>query len=77
MDRLDMALALIEEAKVEKKRFEEYENEYKLATVTDLENGGSWNEREKVWEKYTPIPKKSIVNDNLKMARRILVGEYM
>lgn len=79
MDRLDMALALIQEAKEEKARLEAFTAEYNRAAEIDLRDPEkySWAERRKVYNKFTPTPHKSVVNDNLKMARRILSGEYM
>lgn len=76
MDRLDMVLELVQEAKTEREALAKYEREYNEALEKDLKTGG-YKERSKVWEKYTPTPKKSHVNDNLKMARRIPAGEYM
>lgn len=69
MDRLDMALELIREAQEEKKRLEAFNNEYAKAS--------GWEEISKLYDKYSPTPKKSVINDNLKMARRIIIGEYM
>ena len=77
MDRLDMALELIQEAKTEKKRLKDYEKEYKKALENDRAFNLGYRTRMEVDEKYYPLPKKSVVNDNLKMARRILLGEYM
>lgn len=79
MDRLDMALSLIQEAKEEKARLEAFTAEYDRASKIDLRDpeNYSWAERQKVYNKFTPTPHKSVVNDNLKMARRILVGEYV
>lgn len=78
MDRLDMAIALIEEAQEEKSRLRGFERDYKEALAKDMEAPGhSWENRSKVYRAYSPTPHKSVVNDNLKMARRILAGEYM
>jgi hypothetical protein len=35
-----------------------------------------WSRRYEVEAKYSPLPHKSVINDNLKIARRILLGEY-
>ena len=75
MDRLEIALELIREAMDEKKRLEIYQRER-----AKLPGYGSPDYREalnKFYEKYPSSPKKSIINDNIKMARRILLGEYM
>ena len=78
MDRLDMAIALIKEAQEEKSRLIGFERDYEKALAKDEEVlGYSWKNRGEVYEAYTPIPHKSVVNDNLKMARRILAGEYI
>lgn len=73
MDRLDMALALIQEAKEERKRLEAMEKE-----IDKIPSGPNywaiWCEIER---RYTPTPRKSVVNDNLKIARRLLAREYM
>ena len=74
MDRLEMAIELIQEAIAMKNYIENYNKDY-----SKLPNYSSPNHREaiaKFHEKYPVSPKKSIVNDNLKMARRFLLGEY-
>lgn len=75
MDKLDIALALIEEAKAEKKRLKEYQKEY--ANLPDYSSANHWEAWRKLDEKYSPVPKKSVINDNLKMARRYLRDEYI
>lgn len=69
MDRLDMAIELILEAQEEKNRLIGFERDYNEAH--------SWENRDKVYRAYSPIPKKSVVNDNLKRAYHIIIGEYM
>lgn len=69
MDRLAMAMGLIEEAQNEKKRLEAYNREY--------EKAGCWEAQVRIMEKYSPIPRKSVINDNLKTARRLLGAEYV
>lgn len=76
MDRLDMAIELILEAQEEKNRLIGFERDYNEALTKDNE-AHSWENRNKVYRAYSPTPKKSVVNDNLKMARRIIIGEYM
>lgn len=63
MDRLDMALALIQEAKDEKARLEAFTAEYNRAAEIDLRDPDkdSWAERQKVYNKFTPTPHKSVV----------------
>ena len=75
MDRLEMAIELIREAIDEKKRLEAYDKEH-----SKLPKYGDPNFREaidKFYDKYPSPPKKSIINDNIKMARRLLLGEYV
>lgn len=76
MDRLDMAIELILEAQEEKNRLIDFERDYNEALTKDYE-AHSWENRDKVYRAYSPTPKKSVFNDNLKMARRIIIGEYM
>lgn len=73
MDRLDMALALIQEAKEEKKRLAAMEKE-----IDKIPSGsGYWSRKYEIEARYAPTPRKSVVNDNLKTARRLLAREYM
>lgn len=74
MDKLDMALELVKRAQQERKRLEAYNKELRAFYA-----GGSrsWEERSKIEIKYCPTPRKSVINDSLKMARRILIEEYV
>ena len=75
MDRLEMAIELIREAIAEKKRFEAYEKDRaKLPSYKNPKYREAVNE---FYKKYPTSPKKSIVNENIKMTRRLLLGEYM
>lgn len=71
MDNFDMAVALIKEAQEQKRKCEEY-HEARSATL---------NSDQKDWQKFyrehPATPKKSIVNDNIKLARRLLLKEYV
>lgn len=76
MDRLSMAISLIEEAQAEKARLAELNRAIdKLKPVED------WDEyhkkRYEIERAFSPLPHKSTVNDNLKVARRILRDEYL
>ena len=73
MDRLDIAIELIREAQKERNRLEEMN-----AEINKLPNTapGYWKRRYEIEAEYSPIPHKSVINDNLKIARRILLGEY-
>lgn len=75
MDRLSMAIALIQEAQEEKKRLAEYHAA--LEKVPSYDHPDYWKALNKVYEKFNPTPKKSVINDNLKMARRLLIAEYV
>lgn len=75
MDRLSMALDLIREAQVEKENLRKYAEEY--AKLPKYGDPNYWDAVRKLDLKYKRIPKKSVVNDNLKIARRILLDEYM
>lgn len=74
MDRLDMAIGLIREAKDEKKRLEDMERE-----IAKIPKGTPdyWRARCDIESRYSPIPHKSVINDSLKTARRLLAREYV
>ena len=65
MDRLSMAIALIQEAQEEKKRLAEYNAA--LEEVPPYDHQYHWKALNEVYEKFSPTPKKSVINDNLKM----------
>ena len=69
MNRLDMAIELIKEARDESERYINYQMECYTAE--------NWVEQAQVEKKYTPRPSKALVNANLKIARRILAKEYI
>lgn len=78
MDRLEMAIELIKEAQRERDRLEEFNREYEKALEKDVAGDSpSCRHRWAVEDKFSPIPKKSVINSYIKMARRILAGEYM
>jgi hypothetical protein len=73
MDYLKMAIALIQEADEEKKRLEAMNREIaKIPPDTDY-----WTLRMDIESRYNPTPHKSVVNDNIKTARRLLARAYM
>lgn len=72
MDNFDMALLLIKEAQQEKRKYEEYRKDYKK-----ILNTSSLKDWDAFFKEYPETPHKSIVNDNIKMARRLLLKEYM
>ena len=74
MDRLKMAIELIQEAKLEKERIRAMET---AISKLSRDDPYYWKKRDAIEDSYIPTPHKSVVNDNLKMARRILIGEYM
>lgn len=69
MDKLEMAIELIKEA----------QNERDCIKLFNMEMNrvNTWEEKMEIHNRFGHIPKKSIVNDNLKMARRLLVDEYI
>ena len=75
MDRLEMAIELIREAIDEKKRLEAYDKDY--SKLPDYRDPNYREALRKFYDKYPSSPKKSIINDNIKMARRLLLGEYV
>ena len=75
MDGLDIAIELLIEARDEKTRLEEYNKEYNK-TLKIGDSMERWNEQYKINQKYYPIPKRQVIKDNIKMARRLLLKEY-
>ena len=74
MDNLEFAIGLLREAQEEKIRLAKYEKEYKgLPSYGDPDYSDKAN---KFWSKWTTIPKKSVIKDNLKMARRLILKEF-
>lgn len=69
MTDLDVALHLIIEARAEMDRYINFQRELDLAK--------NWTEKNKVYQKYETSPTKAIINDNLKIARRLLKKSYM
>ena len=76
MDKLEMAIALLQEAREEKINLKVYEKEESRLPKDygTPEYHSAIREFFKRWER---IPHKSVVNDNIKMARRLLVSEYI
>jgi hypothetical protein len=72
MDNFDMAVALIKEAQEEKRRYEAHHKAYMV--VLDSPAPRDWNT---FYHEYPKTPHKSIVNDNIKLVRRLLLKEYM
>lgn len=74
MDRLDVVIALLQEAKEEKKRLEAMEKE-----IAKIPKGldDYWRLRCEIEARYKPTPHKSVINDNIKTARRLLAREYI
>lgn len=75
MDRLDIAISLIREAQGEAARIRMMNRDIEKLKGLDDEN--YFKIRREIEKKYYPLPHKSIVNDNLKLARRILKDEYL
>lgn len=76
MDRLKIALELISEAIEEKEKLKNWESE-RLKLRRQYPDEPYYEIENTLLYKFNTVPHKSVVNDNLKMARRILLGEYM
>lgn len=74
MDNLELALELIRRAQQERKRLDAYNAELKKYYASESRN---WDARSAIERKYSPTPRKAIINDSLKMVRRLLSGEYV
>ena len=71
MDKLDIAIALLFDARDEKKRLESYNADRKK--LPRVGEPGYYEALDKLDTKYKRIPTKAVVNDNIKMARRLLL----
>lgn len=74
MDYLKTAIALIQEADEEKKRLEDME---KAISKIKPDTPERWRKIYEIQTRYSPTPRKSVINDNLKTARRLLARAYM
>lgn len=77
MNRLDIAIALLEEARDERDRLEKMNREIDKLRAKQLERAEYWTAQNMIDKSYQPIPHKAHINENIKVARRILLGEYM
>ena len=77
MNKLDIAIALLEEARDERERMEKMNREIDKLRAKPLERADYWTARNMIDKAYQPIPHKAHINENIKVARRILLGEYM
>lgn len=74
MNNIDLAISLLLEAKAEKARFLEMNEKLNKALKKP---DYSWKDRLDIEMQYNPIPKKAVVNDCIKMARRLLMKERL
>lgn len=74
MDKFEMATALIERAQSESMRLTKLEQVLEKARKAP---GYTWKDQCKIEEQFSPLPHKSVVNDCLKMARRLLKEAYI
>ena len=71
MEKIEMIRYLLDEVEQEQNKFFRYESENKRAMKESAKTGeSSW--LFKCWDE--PIPKKSRISDNCKMARRLLLS---
>lgn len=69
MRELELAIALIEDAKAEKERF--------YAMRKELDKVHGWAEKQPIYNKYNPKPSKERINKKLMMARQYLKEAYV
>lgn len=74
MNKLEIALELVRRANEERKRLDAYNKELSKFYAS---GSRSWEDRNKIEAKYYPTPRKSVINDSLRMARRLLIEEYV
>ena len=65
MDRLNMAIALLQEAKKEKENLEIYNRD--LKKIPGYGEPGHWEELDQLLKRFPRTPKKSVINDNIKI----------
>lgn len=70
MNKIEMAIELLTMAREEQKRMERMDKELKEAEW-------DWEKRCKIMNRYSPTPKRQVINDYLKMARRLIVEAYV
>lgn len=75
VNRLDIVIVLLEEAKTEKDLLVKFDKEYLELPPLDTPNRG--DRLYQFYKKWDKIRRKSVVNDNIKMARRLLLEEYV
>lgn len=75
MDKFSIAIELLTEAREEKKRLESYSADYeRLPSYSDPDY---YEKLLALDKKYGRTPRKSVINDNIKTARRLLLDEYV
>ena len=76
-DDLAIAIHLLQEAKEERDRYNEYLRRCSELYGKDLPSHERDKIRAEIFRDFPHEPKKSIVNDNIKIARRLLMKEYI
>lgn len=76
MDNLEVAICLIEDAKAELTRLLAYETAIDALPLPE-NCPDYWERRYQIDRIYSPIPHRQTINDNLKVARRLLLKEYI
>ena len=74
MDNLELAIALVTKAKEENDRLKNMERRLSKLSTSDPDY---WKKFESIRYSYNPVPKKTSVNDYIKLARRILSNCYL
>lgn len=74
MDRLEWAIQLIEEAQREKQYIEAMQAELDKLSIFDPDY---YNKHWRISRKYNRTPDRSLINNNLRLASRILRDECM
>ena len=76
MDKLEIARALIDDAIGEKRRLEKVEADLEALREKKEQgkvSGDYWNQRWRIESQFGAVPKKAHINDNIKVARRLLM----
>ena len=76
MDKLEIARALIDDAIEEKRRLEKVEADLEALREKKEQgkvSGDYWTQRWRIESQFGAVPKKAHINDNIKVARRLLM----
>ena len=72
MNKIEMAIELLQMAREEQKNMDRMNKE-----LLEAKQKWDWEKESEIRRRYSPIPKRSVINDCLKMARRLIHDAYV